>query len=92
MKNYIFTFFSICVWEDDTNDDPRSPSKCDDVVCWILRIFGCFINNCCANVDDVGCPIAVHCFPLPIDPSRDDELEVSDDGIVETPPLLFTCK
>ncbi len=57
---------------------------------------GCFISNCCAkdddDEDDEGCPIVVHCFPPPIDPNKDDELDVNDDGIVETPPLLLTCK
>jgi len=51
-----------------------------------------FINNCCVSVVDDGCPIVVHCFPPPIDPNKDVEFEFNDDGTVETPPLLFTCK
>ena len=46
------------------------------------------MSNCCARLVDDGWPIAVHCFPPPIDPSKDEELE----GTVETPPLLFTCR
>lgn len=68
--------------------DPNKASKCDVVDCWVFNRFGCFISNCCAKLVDDGCPIGVHCFPPPIDPSNDDELE----GTVETPPLLLTCK
>lgn len=88
----IFTFFSICVWDDD----PSILSKFDDVGCWTLRKLACFINNCCDNDEDVdvddGCPIVVHCFPPPIDPSRDDVLEGNVVGTVDTPPLLFILK
>ena len=87
-----FTFFSICVWEDDGNDEPTTLSKCDEFVCCVLRKFDCFINACCANVDDNGCPMVAQFFPPPIEPSRDDELEGSEVGAVETPPLLFTRK
>ncbi len=107
---FVFTFFSICVCEDDANADaivsPRILSKCDDdedefkeFVCWLFRSCWCccFINNCCVNADDDdddddGCPIVVHCFPPPTEPNIDGEFEPSDDGTVDTPPLLLTCK
>ena len=87
----MFTFFSIGVWDDEASKF----SKCDDVDDWTFNRFGCFISNCCANVDDDDdddvddCPMVVHCLPVPIDPNNDDEF---DDGTVDTPPLLFTCK
>lgn len=79
-------------WDDNNVDD-----EFNGLPTWLLRRCCCFISSCWArrlvddDVDD-GCPILVHCFPPPTEPNSDGEFEPSDDGTVDIPPLLFTCK